>query len=261
MIWKRNIENDEVRQYLLGNLPESARERLERRVLNEAEISEELLATEDQLIDQYIGNKLDAQERQRFESYFLLPRERQKKLQFGRTLRTYLDSLPAVTRSKNRSNLAHFSWLAQRPIFVGSFVLAICLGLLGAFWVMRNIRTGTTVTGKTLAIALTPGSSRAEGEKTQRIDAPVTYGSVEVQLEMGTSEYTSYQVELWRERQSITTYTSLHAQKKDGRFVLPLIIAANVLEPGDYTFKLSGTTNAGLTEYKDQYQLRVTASR
>jgi hypothetical protein len=40
-----------------------------------------------------------------------------------------------------------------------------------------------------------------------------------------------------------------------------VIIPANELEPGDYTLKLSGTTNSGQTEYKDQYQLRVTAAR
>ena len=260
MIWKRNTESDEFRQYLLGNLPEAAREQLERRVLNEPELSDELLAAEDQLIDQYIDNKLDVHDRQRFETYFLLPRERQNKLQFGRTLREYLDSLPLVTQSKNRS-LAYFLWLARRPVLVASLVVAICLGLLGAFWVVRNTRMGTKAIGKTLALTLAPGSSRAVNEKTQRIEAPLSYGFVDLQLEMGTSEYATYQVELLRERQSISTYNSLHAQKKDGHFVLPLIIAANVLQPGDYTFKLSGTTDSGQTEFKDEYQLRVTSSR
>src|SRR5215813_7607791 len=166
-IWKRNTTNDEVRQYLLGILSESAREKLERRVLNEPEINEEVQATEDELIDQYLGGKLDAQEQKRFESYFLVPQERQQKLRFGKTLRSYLHSLPSKTPQEvSQSNLGRFRWL-PRPVLVAS-LLVICLAVLGAFWLVNRKRSG--LTGQTLAITLDPGSSRANGGTIQRIE-------------------------------------------------------------------------------------------
>ena len=266
-IWKRNTHNDDVRQYLLGNLSGSARERLERRVLNEAEVNEEVQATEDELIDQYLGGKLDAQERKQFESYFLVPQERQQKLRFGGTLRRYLDSLPSIKTNQvvSKSSWTGFRW--ARPVLVASLLLVIALGVLGGFWLVNHkrtgssIRTGSSTTGQTLAITLGPGSSRANGEKIQRIEVPASNDWVQVQLEIGSNEYSVYQVELLRERQSLASYNSLRPENKEGRVVLPVLIPANLLEPGDYTFKLSGTTNSGQTEYKDQYQLRVTPAR
>src|SRR6185369_1812992 len=254
-IWKRNTESDEVRQYLLGNLSESARERLERRVIDETGVNDEVQAKEDELIDQYLAGKLNAEERKRFESFFLLPKERQQKLRFGRTLRKYLDSLSSV-KEDQETGKSRFSWLKPQPVLISS-LLVICLSVLGALWWVNHRRVTTGLNGQTLAITLDPGSSRANDGRTKRIEVPAGYGSVEVQLEMGSNEYRLYEVELLRERQLRNTYKSLQAQNKNGRLVLVLVIPAQLLEPGDYTFRLGGTTNSGQTEYKDQYQLRV----
>jgi hypothetical protein len=259
-IWKRTTEKNEVKQYLLGNLPEKSRERLERRVLNEAEINEEVLAAEDELIDQYLVGRLDAEERRQFESYFLLPNERRRKLRFGRTLRAYLDSVAATGANQDVANgtLVRLRWLTIRPVLAASLFLIICFGVLGTVWLINHARTGNN---RILAITLDPGSSRASGGKIQRIEMPASYDAVEVQLEMGSNEYGSYEVELLRERQSVTSYKSLHVQNKAGRSVLVVVIPANVLSPGDYALKLSGATNSGQIEFKDEYQLRVLPAR
>ena len=257
-IWKKK-DNDELRQYLLGNLSESARERLERRVLDQTEVNDEVQATEDELIDQYLGGRLNAEERKRFESFFLVPAERQQKLRFGRTLRKYLDSLPSV-KADQETGKSRFRWLAPRPVLVAS-LLVICLSVLGALWWVNHRRVTTGLNGQTLAITLDPGSSRANDGRTQRIQAPAAYGAVEVQLEVASNEYRLYEVDFLRERQLLNTYKSLQAQNKNGRLVIVLVIPAQRLEPGDYTFRLSGTTNSGQIEYRDQYQLRVTPAR
>lgn len=258
-IWKRNTDSEEIRQYLLGNLSESARERLERRVLDETGVNDEVQAREDELIDQYLAGRLNAEERKRFESFFLLPKERQQKLRFGRTLRKYLDSLPSV-KADHETGKSRFRWLEPRPVLAAA-LLVICLSVLGTLWWVNHRRVTTDLNGQTLAITLDPGSSRANDGKTQRIEIPATFVAVEVQLEMGSNEYRMYEVELLRERQLLNTYKSLQAQNKNGRLVLALVIPAQLLEPGDYTFKLSGITSSGQNEYKDQYQLRVTPAR
>jgi len=258
-IWKRNTNSDEVRQYLLGNLTESARERLERRVLDETGVNDEVQAKEDELIDHYLGGRLNAEERKRFESFFLVPKERQQKLRFGRTLQKYLDSLPSVEADQGTGK-SKFRWLAPRPVLVVS-LLVICLSLLGALWWVNHRGVTTGLNGQTLAITLDPGSSRANDGRTQRIEVPAAYGAVEVQLEMASNQYRLYEVELLRERQLLNSYKSLQAQNKNGRLVMVLVIPAQLLEAGDYTFRLSGTNSSGQTEYKDQYQLRVTPTR
>jgi hypothetical protein len=192
-----------------------------------------------------------------------VPQERQQKLRFGKTLVRYLDSLPSTKTSQDvtKSSWVRFLWPGPRPVLVASLLLVIGLGVLGGFWLVNHKRAGSSTTGQTLAITLDPGSSRANGEKIQRIEVPASYDWVQIQLEIGSNEYSVYKVELLRERQSLASYNSIRPENKEGRVVLPVLIPANTLVPGDYTFKLSGTTNSGQTEYKDQYQLRVTPAR
>ena len=137
----------------------------------------------------------------------------------------------------------------------------VCLAVLSALWLVNQRRVETGSNGQTLVITLEPGSNRANDRRIQRIGEPASYGTVEVHLEMGSNEYPRYEVELLRERQSLNTYKSLEAHNKNGRLVLVLVIPAQLLEPADYTFKLSGATNSGRIEYQDEYQLRVTPLR
>src|SRR4051812_18790592 len=90
MMSQTNSHN-EIRQYLLGSLSEEARERVEVRLLTEEELYAELLAWEDELIDQYVNEGLSAEEREQFEAHFLCDPERQRKIRFARTLQKYID--------------------------------------------------------------------------------------------------------------------------------------------------------------------------
>src|SRR5262245_16068234 len=90
--WQRKTEANDLRNYLLGTFPESEREKLEQRVLTEAAVYEELLTTEDELVDQYLTNQLSEAERKQFESHFSASQDHQQKIRFGRTFRTYIES-------------------------------------------------------------------------------------------------------------------------------------------------------------------------
>jgi hypothetical protein len=257
---KQKTEID-VRNYLLGKLPESERESLEKRVLTEAEINDEILAAEDELIDQYLAGKLDTQELPQFESHFLATEARQRKLHFGQTLRRYLASqsqVPSAGGFERPRTL--FSWLGRHPAFAACLVLAVCLGVSGVLWISKNRRTRPAVSPASVAITLVPGSTRDDNGETQRIKRPSSGHSVEIQLELGSSEYSDYQVELFREHESVNTYKNLHPQTRNGHVTLSVVVGGNELTPGDYTFKVSGTSASGELEFKDQYQLRVTPS-
>jgi hypothetical protein len=263
-IFKRTTDSDELRRYLLGNLPKSRQEQLEQRVLTESEINEELVATEDELIDEYLGEKLSAQERQQFESHFSFPAERQRKIRFGRSLRSYLASLPASDLQRNSKGAksaffltAPVAWLARNPILGMSLALLLCVGTFAVCWLIYQRPTQTGVSQPTLAISLVPGTARSEGS-TPRLRRPQAYSTVEVELEIGKNDYQTYQIELLKEHESLKNFKSLQAQMKDGRLVLIVVVDGSLFDVGDYTLKLSGISESGQPEFKDQYQLRVT---
>src|ERR1051325_1564141 len=84
-----------MRNYLLGNLEVDRRAALEERILCDPGVYEELLISEEELIDQYLRNNLSPSERQQFETHFLITAERERNVRFSRLLRRYLDSQPA----------------------------------------------------------------------------------------------------------------------------------------------------------------------
>jgi len=75
-----------LRRYLLGDLPEAARDRVEERYLVDAEAFDQLVAAENDLIDAYIRGELSDTERQAFEAGYLATPELRERVEFARAL-------------------------------------------------------------------------------------------------------------------------------------------------------------------------------
>lgn len=89
-------ENEnELREYLLGDLTEEARRRVEQRLLTEPDFLGELIAGEEELVDEYVGDELSDDERLKFERHFLCTKERRQQLSFARALRRYVSESEA----------------------------------------------------------------------------------------------------------------------------------------------------------------------
>jgi anti-sigma factor RsiW len=84
--------NDEeaIKQYLLGRLPEEEQTPLEERLLTDDHFFEGLKVAEDELIDEYLAGRLTGQDRERFDNHFMAAPERQQKLRFSMALRKYI---------------------------------------------------------------------------------------------------------------------------------------------------------------------------
>ena len=78
-----------LRKYLLGELNEADEQAFEGQLLADDELSELLLAEEDELVDDYLGDELSDGERKRFDSHFMVTPERKRKLTFGEALKSY----------------------------------------------------------------------------------------------------------------------------------------------------------------------------
>lgn len=81
-----------VRQYLLGKLdqPELA-DNLEEEMLFNDELSEIVDSIEDEIIEDYLDNKLGASDRESFREHFLKPQERKDKLRLAFLLRRHFN--------------------------------------------------------------------------------------------------------------------------------------------------------------------------
>ena len=77
----------DLRLYLLGRLDDRTAEALEKQFLLQDEIFEELLAAEEDLIEDYLAEALTAEDRGALEKHFLSTPERLDQLRFGRDIR------------------------------------------------------------------------------------------------------------------------------------------------------------------------------
>ncbi|HEY6804067.1 MAG TPA: hypothetical protein VI306_10845 [Pyrinomonadaceae bacterium] len=254
-------DNRELRQYLLGLLPESKREAVDQRVLIDSEFYEELQATEDELVDEYLSGRLNDHERKQFESHFLIGSERQNKVMFGRSWQSVLENLNVEVPATNSRpgflssfRVATASW---RTAVVVTFSLAGLLGLSSVWFAHRWKRPAST-TPQIIGVTLTSGASRSVEQPTARLPQPPANSTVNVELEVSKNTHPAYKVDLTKEREGIRRYDDLSAQPKDGHFVVNVPVDAALLDPGDYTFELQGTSESSQSDFLGTYHLRVT---
>src|ERR1700752_3060019 len=82
-------DDPSLRRYLLGELTDGERERIEERLLVEVALLDELEAAEDDLIEDFLQGALGAREREGFDLYFLATAEHQERLEAARVLREH----------------------------------------------------------------------------------------------------------------------------------------------------------------------------
>jgi hypothetical protein len=80
-----------LRKYLLADLDEVQRERIEARLFHDEGFAEELARAEDSLVDDYAFNALPEGDREKFERNFILTDERRKNLLLAQAWDAYLE--------------------------------------------------------------------------------------------------------------------------------------------------------------------------
>ncbi|MGE0883230.1 MAG: CHAT domain-containing protein [Blastocatellales bacterium] len=95
-------DENQIRRYLLGESSPSGREQIEERLFTDDEFAELLLLCEDELIDDYARNLLQANERELFEKNFSFSPKRHEKLLLAQAAVRYAAmSLERITESLN----------------------------------------------------------------------------------------------------------------------------------------------------------------
>jgi hypothetical protein len=267
-------KHETIRNYLLGQATPEDSSWLEEQLLTDAALFQELLIAEDELVDQYLSDKLSPTELQSFEAHFLAAPERQRKLRFSRAFHRYVDlagtseledsaeyhrdEKPAVANLPPKKS--SFSFLPfSNPIVSYALAGAMLLIVAGVSWVaFNNWRKQTPPQpGNVYVVSLTPGLTRDSGEL-KRVTIPGKTDSVQLQLILPDTEYQKYKVELQSsEGRTIQSQDNLAAQLIDGSRKVVVPVPAKLLPVGDYQLRLSGVDNLGQTEPLSRYYFRV----
>lgn len=259
------INNERIKSYLLGQIPEEAESQIETRLLTDKEFYEELSIVEDELIDQYLAGALSISDRESFESHFVLSSERQQKVRFARALKKRV----SVTVDEREPNPAEdelspessetkghdSTWRSSSffpfgtPLVSYALAAAILIAVVGASLWLTGYWQSSRVNGRVLAIELVPTPATRDGSEVKQFTLTPDIGSVRLQLDLLENEYQSYEV-LLRDSSLRTVMTTKDLKPQVIGSVAAVIVdvKADLLSPGNYRINLSGTTADGSSE-------------
>ena len=115
----------EVREYFLGDCTGQRAEILERRFLENPDLQEVVLATESELIDEFIDGELSASDHERFISNYLITTVRSRKVSDAKALRSF-------SKAKNRTPFVATRAVENDPFFIKIFAWFRANGLVTA---------------------------------------------------------------------------------------------------------------------------------
>ena len=261
-----------MRAYLLGTLDTDRRTQFEERLLREPDVYEELLAAEEELIDEYVAGDLSELDQHQFVRHFASTAEGGENVRFGTLLKRYADAHPAPFplvighAQKTAPATTRFSFflpLMRRPMLASGAVLVAFLAIFTLFWLItkKSAEQQALDQGESRVIeaTLVPGLTRSEGTTNRVTVPPDGRFKVKLRLELTNANFNNYKSQLFRESKSLLTEGDLKMEASGAQQVVPVVIAGEFLSPGDYQLKLSGVLDSGADEFIDNYSFRVTA--
>jgi hypothetical protein len=155
-----SLEPAHARRYLLGEASEDERTAIEQQYFEREDALDQMAAVEDDLIEDYLSNQLDATERQQFEHRYLsIPRHR-RRVDTMRRLITVASKQPIrhVPRARVTFAARRSQWLAAAAMLV--------LAVGGAWMFVRSRPDGSVVVDNQPPAATQPAPPVAGAQPT-----------------------------------------------------------------------------------------------
>jgi len=163
-----------VREYLLGFLAAEEQDRIERRFLADSGFENLVAVIEDEMIEEYMEGALPRGERRAIEEHFLLPPERQRKLQFARALRSRLQSQaePAMEAERNGWRRLPFRWPPMLFAGASAALVAVVVMAGSALYIGRlNQNLKKEIEANKVAQAVLQAELTGERERIKLLEA------------------------------------------------------------------------------------------
>lgn len=248
-----------LKDYLLGKQQsEAERDKLEEEYFCNNELFIALLDAKDQLIRDYWNGNLTADDRLRFERFFLSQASCKQEVELAQFFRPSTEiSNPSTAKEESSwwSGLLIFAKAHQVGFGLATATLVILLAA-GA-WLSWNLLRSSpaqefkaSLPNSQLAqgqevvfLNLKPRSLRSMGKDTTAKIGRITR-AIELKLEVGPEPFQSYQASVRNKAQEsvevLKENLSGPAKEEAGKPIVVLQIPAVRLQPGDYLVKLSG---------------------
>lgn len=280
---------ESIRGYLLGQLSDEERRRVEEWLLTGQDSLEELLVGEEELIEQYLDGSLDGPQRRQFHEHFLSTPERRQNLKFARALRKHVGGGPPAEPLVDRLDAPERrAWWRLPALFEGgrsrwavpALASVLALVVLSSLWALyagrgnagsafeeevRRLNAPQGVEGGGLqppspavALSLTAGLRRDSGEM-KSLESPGGANVVQLRLVVAPGEYRAYRAALRTVGgPTLVTVPDLTPRPLEGQTVVALNLPAGFLRRGDYQVRLSGLPPGADYEDVGTYFFRVT---
>ena len=240
MVFSNDLQN-ELRKYLLMQISEDQREKIEQRLLTNDDYFEELEIVEDELIDEFLEGGMAEAERKLFEQSVLVSPEWQGKLRFARALAARSVPVPEPIPSTWWERLKT-SWGIQSWMLRAATAGALLVVIAGIIWfaLPPSPRTFATFT---LPIST---SERSQGGVATKIKLPLPAEVLRLQLTLpeGMAQATRYRVELLRENGEKENLPPVEQTQQTVAVEMP----ADRISRGQYALNLFATKSDGTEE-------------
>ena len=269
-----------LREFLLGNLIDQERERIESEFLTDSQARERILAVEQDLIEEYLEESLTITDRERFLRVYGRTDEQRRKLKITKSIKDWAitqSALPQTTPAKILAWGRVRAWLHAVPAAVPIAVTLVITFIVIAIWL--NVRTEQrnrqhSAIEQELAQLNSPASlSEVPSHMTSLDLSAVTVRSAKEQTTIGSRDeiqivelrlpwiqkqrYSRYQAEVRRVGDDESfTIRNLQAEG-DGQSVIRVRLPAHLLHRGDYKIQLNGTDIDGSKSPTEEYQFAV----
>lgn len=147
-------EHIELKEFLLGAITlEEAREKVEQRLMLDEEYLEDMLAVEEELIQNYVDGKLSPAEKLAFEKNFLISAERRGRVKFARAFRTYVDAQdsPQRTNAPVKEGFSFAKIFSFSPMFGAPVAVALVIAVFFSSFLIWNWYTNYSASQQAMA--------------------------------------------------------------------------------------------------------------
>jgi hypothetical protein len=176
------VTDAEIRQFLLGRVYDSERQRIERLFISDADFNQRVLIAEDDLIEDYLEHSLAPMDRDKFLAQYGHAPEQQRRLRISRSIRDYAASEaklgqtpPAIAKRR-----AFLSQLTPRnsTLFIPIAATVTIACIIGILWLVRSNNRRVTIERELAELNARPDLPANPSQVVSLVLPPVSIRSV-----------------------------------------------------------------------------------